>query len=77
MQGADVAWLRARLDELEGKTSKGPGPDVYDALLEQRVVAFQRSRALTPDGLVGDETLLQLTLATREPSIPTLSSRVP
>jgi general secretion pathway protein A len=77
MQGADVAWLRAALDALEGKTSKGPGPDVYDASLEQRVVAFQQSRALTPDGLVGDETLLQLTLATREPGVPSLSSRVP
>jgi general secretion pathway protein A len=77
MQGSDVAWLRARLDTLEGKTPKGPGPDVYDALLEQRVVAFQRSRGLTADGLVGDETLLQLTLATREPSVPSLSSRVP
>jgi len=77
MQGADVAWLRARLDALEGTTSKGPGPDVYDASLEQRVIAFQRSRVLTPDGLVGDETLLQLTLATREPGVPSLSSRVP
>jgi general secretion pathway protein A len=77
MQGADVAWLRVRLDALDGRTSKSPGPDVYDASLEQRVVAFQRSRALVPDGLVGDETLLQLTLATREPSVPSLSPRVP
>ncbi len=72
-----MAWLRAKLDALEGKASKGPGPDVYDASLEQRVVAFQRSRALMPDGIVGDETLLQLTLATREPGVPSLSSRVP
>jgi general secretion pathway protein A len=78
MQGADVAWLRARLDAFDGKTtSKASGSDVYDAPLEQRVIAFQKSRALTPDGLVGDETLLQLTLATREAGVPTLSSRVP
>lgn len=77
MRGADVAWLRTRLDALEGKTSKGPGPDVYDAPMEQRVVSFQRSRSLIPDGLVGDETLLHLTLATREPSVPSLSPRVP
>jgi general secretion pathway protein A len=78
MQGADVAWLRARLDAFEGKTtSKGFGSDVYDASLEQRVIAFQKSRAMTPDGRVGDETLLQLTLATREAGVPTLSSRVP
>jgi general secretion pathway protein A len=78
MQGADVAWLRARLDAFNGMTtSKGSGSDVYDASLEQRVIAFQTSRALTPDGLVGDETLLHLTLATREPGVPSLSSRVP
>jgi len=78
MQGADVAWLRARLDAFDGTTtSKAFGSDVYDAPLEQRVIAFQKSRALTPDGLVGDETLLQLTLATREAGVPTLSSRVP
>jgi general secretion pathway protein A len=78
MQGADVAWLRARLDAFNGMTTpKGSGSDVYDAPLEQRVIAFQTSRALTPDGLVGDETLLHLTLATREPGVPSLSSRVP
>jgi len=77
MRGADVAWLRTRLDALDGRTSKGPGPDVYDGPMEQRVVAFQRSRSLIPDGLVGDETLLHLTLATREPSVPSLSPRVP
>jgi len=77
MQGTDVAWLRERLDAFEGKTSKGAGSDVYDASLEQRVIAFQKSRALTADGRVGDETLLQLTLATREPGVPSLSSRMP
>jgi hypothetical protein len=65
------------LDALEGKASQGASSDVYDAALERRVVAFQKSRALTPDGLVGDETLLQLTLATREPGVPSLSPRVP
>lgn len=77
MQGADVAWLRACLDALDGKTSKSPGPDVYDASLERRVIAFQRSRALLPDGLVGEETLLQLALATRDPNVPSLLSRAP
>jgi general secretion pathway protein A len=77
MQGADVAWVRARLDALDGKTTISPGPDMYGAALEQRVIAFQRSRALVPDGLVGDETLLHLTLATRDSSVPSLSSRVP
>ncbi len=77
MQGADVAWVRARLDALEGKTTRSSGPDVYDASLERRVIAFQRSRALVQDGLVGDETLLHLTLAARDSGVPSLSSRAP
>lgn len=77
MQGADVAWLRARLNALDGQRTDGPVPDVYDPSMEQRIVTFQRNHGLTPDGLVGEETLLQLALATREPNVPTLSSRLP
>ena len=75
-RGKDVEWLRMRLDALDGTTSKGRSPDTYDAALERRVVAFQRDRALDPDGRVGGETLLHLTLADREPGVPSLS-RVP
>jgi general secretion pathway protein A len=76
MRGKDVEWLRMRLDALDGETSKGRLPDIYDAELERRVMAFQRDRSLSPDGRVGGETLLHLTLANREPGVPSLS-RVP
>jgi general secretion pathway protein A len=77
MRGKDVEWLRARLDALEGKVATGPRRDVYDEELRQRVLAFQRSWSLIPDGLVGEETLTQLTLASREPGTPSLSRRTP
>jgi general secretion pathway protein A len=77
MRGADVAWLQARLDAWEGRTSAGRLAPVYDAEMERRVVAFQRSRSLVPDGLVGEETLLQLIVATRGPGVPSLTSRAP
>lgn len=76
MKGKDVAWLRAKLDALEGSASKTGSAEVYDSELERRVMEFQRSRALIPDGRVGGDTLLHLTLANREPGVPSLS-RVP
>jgi general secretion pathway protein A len=77
MRGKDVEWLRRRLGEIDGGTQGGPRSDVYDQELEQRVLAFQRSRSLLPDGIVGEETLVQLTLATRESGTPSLSWRAP
>jgi general secretion pathway protein A len=77
MRGKDVGWLRGRLDELEGQKRKVPDPDVYDEALRRRVLSFQRSWSLVPDGLVGGETLVQLTLAIRDPGTPSLSRRSP
>jgi general secretion pathway protein A len=70
-RGEDVAWMRHRLDALDGRP--GEGGDVYDPDLQGRVVAFQRSRGLLPDGLVGLETVTQVAAAVREPGVPWLS----
>jgi general secretion pathway protein A len=72
-RGKEVEWLRTRLDAIEGKTSKGRSSDIYDAELERRVIAFQRSRSLVPDGIVGGETLMYLVLAARDSGKPSLS----
>ena len=77
MQGKDVGWLRSKLDELQGKETKVLRPNIYDDALQQRVRDFQRSRGLVPDGVVGDETLAQLALATRDPGAPSLSRQTP
>ena len=76
-RGKDVGWIRARLNELQGEERKPSNPEVYDEILEQRVRDFQRSRSLVPDGVVGEETLTQLVLATRDPRAPSLTGRVP
>jgi general secretion pathway protein A len=75
MRSKDVDWFRRKLDEIDGRPSKGPYSDTYDAGLRQRILAFQRSRSLTPDGVVGDETLAQFILAVPEPGTPSLSRR--
>ena len=77
MRGKDVGWLRSKLDELEGKESKVSRPEMYDEALRQRVRDFQRSRKLVPDGVIGEETLVHLSLAARDPGTPSLSRRAP
>jgi general secretion pathway protein A len=77
MRGQDVAWVRQTLESLDGKVPQSTVSGVYDAGLEQRVLAFQRSRSLVPDGFVGKETLLQLTLAARGPATPSLVRQAP
>ena len=77
VRGPEVEWLRRQLDALDGRKTAGSVSDLYDADLERRVIAFQRSRALVPDGRVGGETLAHLVLAARGPDIPSLSASTP
>jgi general secretion pathway protein A len=71
-RGKDVEWLSQRLRAIDGQPADGPR-GVYDDELKGRVMAFQRSRSLLPDGIVGEETLFQLTTAVPDPSRPSLS----
>jgi general secretion pathway protein A len=72
-RGKDVEWVRQRLSELDGAPIRGKNRDVFDDELRARVIAFQRSRSLLPDGIVGEETLTHLSTAPRDPSVPRLS----
>jgi general secretion pathway protein A len=63
MRGKGVAWVREALDRLEGKKPNPETSDLYDENLRAQVMAFQRERLLIPDGYVGNETLVRLTLA--------------
>jgi general secretion pathway protein A len=76
-RGKDVEWLRQRLAEVDGKPIPTTQPDVYDGPLYQRVIAFQRSRSLAPDGIAGAETLTNLGAALRDSTIPVLGSPRP
>jgi len=57
MRNEDVRWLRNSLAALD--TSYQPAADnadVYDAELEQQIIAFQRRHRLEADGLAGQKT---------------------
>lgn len=77
MRGKDVEWLRRRLSELDGKPVAERDPDLYDDELKGRLMAFQRSQSLIPDGIVGEETLVHLSGVLQDPGIALLESAKP
>jgi general secretion pathway protein A len=76
-RGQDVRWLRARLAAAEGGDATADRSDRYDRSLAERVRRFQRAHDIPPDGIAGEETLLHLTRAVREPGTPTLRDARP
>ena len=70
--GPDVRWLKAQLNRIEGVSDVSDGTEkpVFDDILETRVMNFQQSCAVKADGIVGEQTLIQLTKAEREPFLP-------
>ena len=73
MMGADVVWLRHRLDALDGKPEPSPrGAPLYDEPLAARVIAFQRAQKLVPDGIAGAETMAKLSTVV-DPAAPSLA----
>jgi general secretion pathway protein A len=78
VRSADVLWLRAQLGKLKGGPAIETGDaGLYDEALKARVIAFQRSRSLQPDGIVGEQTLIHLSTAFKDPSVPLLSQLRP
>jgi general secretion pathway protein A len=76
-RGRQVEWVRSRLARVDGDRGAPGTGEIYDEALARRVTAFQRSLALSADGLIGVETALQLAAAAREPGIPWLSDPRP
>ncbi len=76
-RGEEVVWIRKTLDTLRGKDPGTPASDVYDETLRRQVVTFQRDRSLPEDGVVGNVTLVRLTLALMGANAPTLSHHSP
>ncbi|MCK9688123.1 ExeA family protein [Scleromatobacter humisilvae] len=61
-QGALVDAVGAQLAEQQGASA--PAPDhVFDNALRARVAAFQQAQGLTPDGVAGPTTLMQINRA--------------
>ncbi len=67
--GPDVRWLKEQLNRFEGDGDASDDTEsaVFDDNLETRVMNFQRSCAVEADGIVGEQTLIQLTKPEREP----------
>ena len=67
-----VRWLRETLARLAGETPATPASTRYDAALEQRVRAYQRSHQLTVDGIVGARTQIAMLAELDLPDTPSL-----
>jgi general secretion pathway protein A len=83
-KGPDVLWLRAQLDRAQGiqvadpaqsgSKTLSPSP-LFDARLKKRVMEFQRANFVEADGIVGEQTLIQLNKTTADSVIPLLFPR--
>jgi general secretion pathway protein A len=62
--GPDVEWLAKQFAQLDGKESETTGAPLFDAAMEHRVKQFQLEHGLVPDGRVGPQTMMHLSVAT-------------
>lgn len=72
-QGPLVPWLENNLARLQGKPIPAATRQRYDEPLQLQVLAFQHQNSLQMDGVVGPQTIIQLSALT-ESGIPLLSS---
>ena len=61
--GPDVEWLAKQLASLDGNAVKTTGNQVFDAAMMREVKQFQLAHGLVPDGVVGNQTMMQLSSA--------------
>jgi len=58
-RGGAIKWLASVLNKIDASQSIETG-DVYDAELQDKVIAFQKQEGLVPDGIVGIRTAIHL-----------------
>jgi len=73
MQGEEIAWVQQILNIYEGKSVPASSTDLFDESLKQRILDFQKAQSLIPDGRIGPETLIRLTIAVNISEVPILS----
>lgn len=76
LRGDDVVWLRNQLAKANGSTPRSQDAIIFDDALKREVLAFQRSRGLNVDGMVGSETLVHLGAINRQAGEPVLNDRI-
>lgn len=62
-KGAGVQWLDTQLAIIQGRTDQAGMKSVFDKSLVKQVKQFQLSKGLTPDGVVGPQTIIHLNTA--------------
>lgn len=62
-RGADVEWLGKQLAQLDGKVAETGKDQVFDVAMMLQVKQFQLAQGLVPDGVVGPQTMMQLSSA--------------
>jgi general secretion pathway protein A len=68
-----VRRLRRQLAEIGMPVSTiTDGENIYDEDLRRHVLAFQTSRGIKPDGIVGPHTMIHLNTVTNTPDVPML-----
>jgi general secretion pathway protein A len=67
-----VRWLRGTLAKLAGEPPPTNATTLYDAMLEQRVRAYQRTHQLAVDGIVGARTQVAMLAELDLPRTPAL-----
>ncbi len=73
-RGKAVLWLRDRLAEVTGRrVAAQADPQLFDRPLAQQLRRFQAERGITQDGIVGEQTLIQLNGAASSVQGPRLS----
>ncbi len=74
MRSENVRWLRQSLAAInEGYEPTAADEDVFDAELEQQVIAFQRQHRLEADGLAGQKTQIIINTLLAQNDAPRLS----
>jgi len=62
-RGPDVGWLGKQLAQLDGKAAETTRDQVFDEAMMRQVKQFQLAQGLIPDGSVGPQTMMHLSVA--------------
>jgi general secretion pathway protein A len=62
-QGPDVEWLARQLALLDGKPTDTTLSPLFDEAMMRKVKQFQLAQGLIPDGSVGPQTMMRLSIA--------------
>lgn len=71
----DVQWLEKRVSQVLNQPVRNKVTH-FDATLEAKVRDFQKQAGLQTDGVAGEQTLLRLSVRTKE-AVPLLNGRIP